>query len=332
LYILSTLLLLFTFSTTYALAEFYVIAGSRGVGTEIKSLPYTISSSGFYYITKDLSCPAGSHGITINAHNVTLDLMGFNLAGSEGEGEYNGINMNGKSNVEIRNGTIRNFLWDGIHEEGVGTGHRIINIRTRNNGRRGIYLSTAGQCHIVERCTVVGNGESGIYTGNGSTVTGNTCYNNNNYGIYANAGTTVTGNTCYKNNGYGISANLGSTVTGNTCYDNVSSGIDAYIGSTVTGNTCYDNGDDGIYAYSGSTVTGNTCLGNSDHGIYLSGYNLVDQNTAYDNGTNMNSATGCVFPPKRPEILCIALHGAACWGRVTLSYYICEDGLFCASP
>jgi len=37
-------------SVTYAHADFYVIAGSRGIGTKIRSLPYTISSPGFYYI------------------------------------------------------------------------------------------------------------------------------------------------------------------------------------------------------------------------------------------------------------------------------------------
>jgi hypothetical protein len=43
-----------------ALADFYVIAGGGlPAGTEIKSLPAQISSSGFYFIKKDLnSAPA----------------------------------------------------------------------------------------------------------------------------------------------------------------------------------------------------------------------------------------------------------------------------------
>ncbi|MEA3487107.1 MAG: right-handed parallel beta-helix repeat-containing protein, partial [Thermodesulfobacteriota bacterium] len=160
----------------------YVIAGSRGVGTQIKSLPYTISSPGFYYIARDLSCAAGSHGITITADNVTLDLMGFSLVWS-GTGSFDGIYMYNRDNVEIRNGTVRNFSRHGICEHNTGgTGHRVINIRAKDNGNTGISL--CGKSNIVERCTVVGNGTYGIYAVNHSTVTGNTCCNNTDYGIY----------------------------------------------------------------------------------------------------------------------------------------------------
>jgi parallel beta-helix repeat protein len=217
--ILSTLLLLFTFSTTHALAEFYVIAGSRGVGTQIRSLPYTISSPGFYYITKDLTCAAGVHGITIEANDVTLDLMGFSLVGPGGTGDYDGINMAGRINVEIRNGTVRNFQRHGIYEVSTeGTGHRIVNIRTRDNGSIGIALS--GRCHIVERCTAVGNYSYGIYAGTGSTVTGNTSYSNGGSGIYAINGSTVTGNTCYDNPNYGIYLDGYNLVDQNTAHSN----------------------------------------------------------------------------------------------------------------
>ena len=79
-------------------------AGGKPVGTEITSLPTTISSSGFYYITKNLPCVAGSHGITITADDVTLDLMGFNMIGPGGPPDiFAGIYMNGQSNVTIRN-------------------------------------------------------------------------------------------------------------------------------------------------------------------------------------------------------------------------------------
>ena len=241
-FVASALLMPLVFAATDAPAEFYVIAGSRGVGTEIKSLPYTISSSGFYYITKNLSCGPESHGITIVGHNVTLDLMGFNLAGS-GQGIYHGIYMNQKTNVEIRNGTVRNFPQDGIHEESVGTGHRIINIRTRNNGRRGIYFASEGRNHIVKNCTAVGNASNGIdAAGSGSTVTGNTCYNNALSGIYAGNGSTVTGNNCSYNGDDGISAGSGSTVIGNTCLYNTNYGIDLGGYNLVDQNTAYGNG------------------------------------------------------------------------------------------
>jgi len=208
-FVLSAMLPLAAFSAADVSADFYVIAGSQGVGTEIRSLPYTISSSGFYYITKDLSCEAGSHGITINVDNVTVDLMGFSLVGPGGTGDDDGIYMMGRENVGIRNGTVRNFNNCGIRDSAVGAGHHIFNIRVKDNASIGICLHS--RSNIIKNCTAVKNGSHGIYAG------------------------------------------------------------------------------------VGSTIIGNTCSGNTDHGIYLRDYSLVDQNSAYNNGTNMNSATGCVF-------------------------------------
>lgn len=73
-YVLTLILVALTW--TSGLAEFYVIpVGGPRVGTEIKSLPYTITTPGFYYLTKNLT--ATGTGITVNAGDVTIDLMGF---------------------------------------------------------------------------------------------------------------------------------------------------------------------------------------------------------------------------------------------------------------
>jgi hypothetical protein len=82
------------------------------VGTKITSLPHTISTPGYYYLTGNLS-HGGSTGIVINTDNVTLDLMGFALAytGTSSDYSYNyGIWMDGRKNVEVRNGTL--LGWD----------------------------------------------------------------------------------------------------------------------------------------------------------------------------------------------------------------------------
>jgi len=223
--LLGLFLLLAAVTVPNASAEFYVIAGSRGVGTQIKSLPATISSPGFYYITRDLSCAVGSHGITITADNVTLDLMGFSLVGPGGTGAYDGIHMEGRANVEIRNGTVRNFPQKGISEINLGgTGHRIINIRARDNGTSGIYLVGTG--YMVEKCTAVENGGShGINAGSSSTITGNTCYDNTYDGIHAGTGSTVIGNTCRGNTAYGIYLMGNNLVAQNTATSNSTANI-----------------------------------------------------------------------------------------------------------
>ncbi len=129
------------------------------IGTEISSCPYEIDSPGFYYITRNLYCPSGSHGITISADDVTLDLMGFIIMGSRHllpSADYHGIFMTGRSNVEIRNGSVIAFTGHGIHEDSFDArGHRIINVRARNNGKIGIHLSSKG--NLVKGCTTSSN-------------------------------------------------------------------------------------------------------------------------------------------------------------------------------
>src|SRR5688572_7177275 len=49
--------------------------------TAISALPFTINQSGSYYLTTNLTGVSGQSGITVAAHNVTVDLGGFELAG-----------------------------------------------------------------------------------------------------------------------------------------------------------------------------------------------------------------------------------------------------------
>jgi len=265
---------------------------------------FVISQSGSYYLQGDRQC-TGTYGIRVDVNNVTIDLSGFSLIGSSAD--Y-GIYMNGKNNVEIRNGTVRNFAI-GIYESGDGTGHRLINLRVLSNSTTGIQLLSI--YNQVRDCTVNYNGVSAlsghgyvyaIRAGKGSTVTGNTVSNNGNgstvpvYCIYTGVGSTISGNTLTDN---GVSANtdyLFGILSGSDCM--------------IKGNTVSNNGTSanittnftGLNAGTGSTVIGNTvnsnCIGATGpwkYGIFLNGYNLVDQNTSYLNGTNMSNPGNCVF-------------------------------------
>lgn len=294
-------------------------------------LPLTITEPNSYYLVEDVSFTDKlNHAITIECNDVTIDLSGFSVTGP-GSGTSSGIYMNSRRNVEIRNGTIRDFEY-GIHEEGQsGKNHRVIDVRAISNSVSGIYLVGIG--HLVKDCTASDNGNAaastdvrGIFVGSSSTVTGNMVNGNgtsatggnNVYGIHAQLSSRVTGNTVNINGGdsnanvYGISAGDGSTVTGNTASGNgylvvgTVKGIYANTGSTVTGNTVRGNGYSatnvrGIHAGRGCTVTGNTAHDNGTsatgdaYGIYLVGSNLVDQNTAYDNGLGAGSATEITY-------------------------------------
>ena len=254
---------------------------SLEAATLINSLPYTINSQGSYYINKNLS--STGNGILVKRNNVTIDLRGYTIRGP-GTGVNYGIYMQGAgaglTNVEIKNGTVRNFGHSGIRESyASGKNHRVINVRAISNGVYGIGLN--GSNHLIEGCTVSHNGNVGIYNGG--------------------YGSTITGNTSYHNKGAGIHAGDGCTVTGNTAYDNENGGITAFDGSTVSGNTAYSNGGDGIKTDSGCTVKNNTANYNQYDGINPGSYNLVDGNTAYDNNkslggySNISTCSMCVF-------------------------------------
>ena len=288
----------------------------------IDSAPYTISEPGSYYLTKNLT--ANGTGIIVEANDVTIDLMGHTIRlGMHMIGYYYyGIYIKDANNVEIRNGTIKNFDPHGIFARENSSGIRLINLRAISNSEHGIYLRSSN--NLIKDCLASGNGSEagstiyGIYGGPGSTITGNTVCENGDgaegvvYGILASFGCTVTGNTASENGDEaggivsGIYANHSSAVTDNTTSGN-GDGADSHVygirtntGCTLTGNTASGNGNGaGEIAYEirdgeGCTVTGNNTCENKDYGIYAWDYCLVDQNTAYSNGKeNIDTETGC---------------------------------------
>lgn len=265
-------------STSTVFADFYVIAGSPGVGTKIKALPYTISSPGFYYLTKDLSCASGTHGITIDADDVTLDLMGFGLVGPGGTGSFtghDGIYMVNRTNIEIRNGSVRNFNRHGIYNDygdASGNGHRFKNIRANNNGINGIDTKDKGV--TIEGCKATQNGYAGIITSAGSIVNACTAYDNATEGINVGLGSIVKNSTAYSNDGHGIVGSWGSVVSGNASYNNAKNGIEIIGGR--------------------ATVTNNSSSTNTWFGI--KGTNiLLDQNVALGNVDGNLSCTSCTL-------------------------------------
>lgn len=80
------------------------------IGTEITSVPYTISTSGAYYIEKNLAYTATSDvAIRIEAIDTVLDLNGFELVTSGSANTSTAIRCNHFDRVTVKNGTIRGF-------------------------------------------------------------------------------------------------------------------------------------------------------------------------------------------------------------------------------
>jgi len=248
-------------------------------------LPLTITEPNSYYLVEDVNFTStATHAITINCNDVTIDLMGYTLKGPD-SGTKSGIYISGRSNVEVRNGTVRDFGQDGICEISTAAKeYRVISVRAISNSDDGIYL--AGYGHLVKDCTAAESQNTGIGCGDGCTVTGNNCYDNGLYGIDTDAGCTVTGNVVYYNQNSGIKCGAGCTVSGNTSFDNDGTGIDTGNGCTIVNNTVNDNESKGIDSGTGCTITGCTARGNTGNGIESDGLgtiadNTADRNTAY---------------------------------------------------
>jgi hypothetical protein len=146
--------------------------GVRLPGTPIDA-PTVISEPGHYDLTRNVTVPAQGTGISIESHDVTLDLGGFTIDGPF-DGDI-GVHIS-HNRVQVSNGTIRDaqvgvdasgsnarisaiavhgasigfFLWHGTVLEGcVASGNRL-----------GVEV---GGAHVVVRdCVISLNDESGV--------------------------------------------------------------------------------------------------------------------------------------------------------------------------
>jgi len=285
--------------------------------TPISSIPITITQEGSYYLTQNLSLATpDTHGITVEASHVTIDLCGFTLRGPGKEVGTAGSGIYGSSsntNLVVRNGTVTEWRYNGIcayNRTGI-----IENVRATNNGNTGIFVNAS---YVVHDNVCIGNGQAGINSAIGNSVIDNICSSNDNHGIVTDDANTITGNTCFDNDYNGIQAQGGSTIIGNSCTlnhvdgiyvgdnyaprstgctirnnscnENTGNGINGDVGSLVEQNTCTENGLDGIKAWSNCRIVDNLCDRNgrsvaASAGIHVqSGGNTIEGNTVADAG------------------------------------------------
>jgi hypothetical protein len=270
--------------------------------TPISSAPFTITNSGSYYLTTNLTVSSGD-GITIAATGVTLDLNGFTIASTVASAFGYGILLNGTSgNITIFNGHIRSGVTtngSGVYSGsgfgwGIGwVGSAPVNVVVSKVSvvgvlYDGIHLAT-GSANAVEACTVTTAGGYGIYAssikgsvasgcGNsaifGDQVTDCQGVSSGSYGVYA-----VNAHNCYgastsgsglgadtAENCEGISSNsigVFASKTAQNCYGSSISNHGILAG---TAQNCY--GSSGAAHGISATVAAN-CYGTSSSGVGL---------------------------------------------------------------
>jgi hypothetical protein len=229
--------------------------------TPVSSAPFTISSSGSYYLTTNLTVSTGS-AITINANNVRLDLNGFTLSSTENPATTGcGILLSaiGVTNIAIINGFISSGVTNNssgvFGGSGFGSGiYGVVAVNTRITGVsvsgcriNGIVLGVNSDYFntVVESCTVNMVGSSGII---GASVNDSTAVNCGGTAIAA-----FTANNCY---GTSLSLDGVSCSSASNCYGATSSTSVGLAANTASNCAGLSNGGDGVIASTASTCIG----------------------------------------------------------------------------
>jgi hypothetical protein len=164
------LILFAIFLSTIALASVNAFETAQSVtATPITSLPFTISTSGNYYLPNNLTFSGAGVAITINANEVVLDLNGRSLiaAGAATSPQVGiGIAVLNHEDVIIQNGDIDKFgaygilfdATDGKKEHNQKNRAQYVNF----NGDRVGVLTISASINVVEDCDFDG-GSVGIY-------------------------------------------------------------------------------------------------------------------------------------------------------------------------
>ncbi len=231
----------------------------------IDTLPFTISTSGSYFLTETLSASAGMNGITITASNVAIDMNGNGLIG-DGAGTNVAILSSGTiSHIKVFNGFISSWGGHGINLSS-STSVTLNHVQVDGSGQSGFNL---GQESLVFNCTATNNGADGFNANNSSTISNCNALNNGSDGIDVSNYCTIVNCHAKTNQGNGLE-------TGSTCQ--------------VSHCISYDNDDNGVYLGSGSTIIG--CISSSNT---LSGFELLTSCKADNNQARSNSANGFLF-------------------------------------
>ena len=246
--------------------------------TPISGLPFTISQSGSYYLTRNLQFTAASGvAITIAANDVTLDLMGFTLSSTalvsdaaiSVSGDSKGLciingNIAGTTTVTT-SGNSPNRVWQ-INAGGFrhavtavfADGCRLADLHIRGCREEGII---AGERALVERIRAEHNGGNGIEIRDHGQVSQCFVSLSGENGIYAARGT-VTGTTVVDNKNSGMQVSYG-IVSSCSARDNGGTGLSAFDGvvsfSTATGS----GAGGGSVVYSEISASGGTRTGNN---------------------------------------------------------------------
>lgn len=263
------------------------------------SVLYRLTQPGSYYLTSNVTVPAGKSGILIGSDAVTIDLNGFAIIGQNGSGY--GIST---SNSSFNNGVIRNGTIKGMGSQGIGLlecqSARVIDVNVLGCQAHGIVVAGGS---VVRNCTASYCAGSGIMTVGNCSIIGCTstfnasgfncqyssdqiedCVASNNTGFgFAVNNSVMTRCVADTNGGAGIEGGYGDRITGCRATYNTGSGIVASNACVVDSCSAVQNGQVGFHLGSTATIRNSLAMGNT-----LQGIRVIEQSTVIGNQVRYN--------------------------------------------
>ncbi len=229
--------------------------------TPISSLPFTIQAPGSYYVTTNLTGVAGSHGILVEANDVTLDLGGFTLSGVPGS--LNGIHVAAaRENLVVRHGTLSGWI-TGLEAQLV-TGSQFESLRLFRNTEQGLRTGAAS---AISACTAYANRGIGISAGANSRLSQVSGFGNGLEGLFADSGSQVLACVASGNLGDGLAVGSRCLIEQSLSENNAGSGMVAGSGVQISESKASNNGLRGFSAGADATIQRCSAAGNLDTGI-----------------------------------------------------------------
>ena len=215
--------------------------------------------------------------IVIAADGITLDGAKHTLTG---DGTGNGVLVDGRTGVTIKNVVVENFNVGIFLDE--SNGNTLAGNLANSNSFTGIVLSDSDGNTLINN-VANSNGQVGISVGGGSN------------------GNTLTKNTANLNTLRGILVgSSGNTLIGNVANSNVLTGIfvESASGNTLTKNTANLNGEDGFHLEGTNTIKGNTANSNGTFGYEATGSIglIFSKNRCSGNGSGGSDPSGLCLP------------------------------------
>jgi parallel beta-helix repeat protein len=237
--------------------------------TPISFVPTNLTVSGSYYLTTNLTQTSSSSGILIGTNDVTIDLNGFALIGTNGTADGITRGGTGRTNICIGNGIVRNWSI-GVSMLGAGS-CRLERLIVSGNSSNGISL--VGRS-VISECSILDNGGHGIAatgTSLGPVIRSSQFDGNALDGIRVQADALVIGNYCRGTGSTGL-GNAAIRVTANR--------------NRVDGNHIldYDNGI--VVSGSGNFIFRNTTVGVVTNYVIAAGNSFGPTNTVSGVVTN----------------------------------------------